>query len=183
MEIINTPTDMTPLQKRALEIYCNSANIYNDYKAISFQELSEKLEKEKTPVGKSTLQRWSKKFDFKSYLDFQIQQTMIVDVDSTVQKRAISVAVEKKLVDVQRNGELSADFYEIMENYVNQVKDDFANGKRISAEAMKFAITGATMTTGREDKLLDRIANAGTDKTSSAEMLEQHKLIELDIEE
>jgi hypothetical protein len=183
MEITNAPLEMTPVQKRALEIYCESANIYTDYKPMTFTELSEKLEKENMPVGKSTLQRWSKKFDFKSYLDLHLQQITIADASDKQQRKALSVAVEKKLVDVKRNNELTAGFCEIMEEFIQQVLEDNEKGKRISNDVMKIAITGYGITGGREDKMLDRIANAGADKITSAEMLEQHKAIEIEIED
>ena len=183
MEVSSKPIEMTPIQKRALELYCESANIYTDYKPMTFTELSEKLEKENMPVGKSTLQRWSKKFDFKSYLDLHLQQITIADASDKQQRKALSVAVEKKLVDVKRHNELTAGFCEIMEEFIQQVLEDKGKGRRISNDVMKIAITGYGITGGREDKMLDRIANAGTEKLSSAELLEQHNMIELEIEE
>jgi hypothetical protein len=150
---------------------------------MSFTELSEKLKKEKIQVSKSTLQRWSTRFEFKQYLDLHLQQTMIADVGDKKQREALTIGVKKKLVDVQRNNELTAGFCEIMEEFIYQVLNDKANGKRISSDIMKIAITGYGVTGGREDKLLDRISNAGGDKMNSDEILEQHNQIELEMED
>ena len=182
MEIANTP-QMTPEQSRALTAYCDSATIFNDYKPKTFEELSKLLKQEGIQVSSSTLQRWSKQFNWKDHLKVQLQTVMVEDKDKTIQQQALRSMVKSKLVDVKRNGELSAKFYDIMEAYVEQVKEDYENGKRISAETMKFAIAGATMTTGREDKLLDRIANSSGHKVSSDEILKRHQEIVLDIEE
>ena len=70
-----------------------------------------------------------------------------------------------------------------MELFAKQTADNFDNTGVIKRDDIKIIKDIATFTGGREDKLLDRIANAGADKITSAEMLEQHKTIEMDIEE
>jgi hypothetical protein len=183
MEIVNTPSEMTPVQKRALAIFCESATILKDYKPDTFEQISKQLEKEDLKASSSSIQRWSKKYNFDEYLNFHIQSIMINDKENNNQQKAITVAVKKSIVDITRNNELTADCYELMELFAKQTADNFDNTGVIKRDDIKIIKDIATFTGGREDKLLDRIANAGADKITSAEMLEQHKTIEMDIEE
>ena len=183
MEITNTPAEMTPIQKRALELYCESATILKDYRPDTYEQISKKLEKENLKASSSSIQRWSKKFNFDEYLQFHIQSIVINDKENNTQQKALSVAVKKSIVDIERNNELTADCYELMELFAKQTAENYDNTGVIKRDDIKIIKDIAVFTGGREDKLLDRIANAGTEKMSSAEMLEQHKLIELDIED
>ena len=182
MEIKNTPSDMSPLQKRALELYCESATMFTDYKPFTFAKLVEALEKEGLKASSSSLQRWSKKYNFDEYLKFQIQAVMIADQENPINEKALTVSVEKNLVDIKRNNELTADCYELMELFAKQVADNFDKHQVIKRDDIKIIKDIAVFTGGREDKLLDRIAEKGTEKLSSEEMMKEFDAIDVDIE-
>ncbi len=182
MEIVNTPAEMTPIQNRALTIFCESATIDKEYKPDTFEQISKQLEKEDLKASSSSIQRWSKKYNFSKYLEFHIQAIIMNDTNNSNQKKALSAAVKKSMVDINRNNELTADCYELMELFTKQVADNYDKHQIIKRDDIKIVKDIAIFTGGREDKLLDRIAEAGGDKISSEKMLEQHKLIEMDIE-
>ncbi len=183
MEITNTPVEMTPVQKRALVIYCESATILKDYRPDTFEQISKQLESEDIKASSSSLQRWSKKYKFDEYLQFHIQSIVINDTENKTQQKALSVSVVKSIVDIQRNNELTADCYELMELFAKQTADNYDRTNIIKRDDIKIIKDIATFTGGREDKLLDRIADAGGEKVSSKDILAELDTIDVDIEE
>jgi len=182
MEITNAPADMSLLQKRALTIYCESATIFNDYKPFTFARLSEELAKEGLQASSSSLQRWHKKYNFEEYLQFQIQTVIINDKENSIKDKALTISVQKSLVDINRNNELTADCYELMELFAHQVAANYDKHQVIKRDDIKIIKDIAVFTGGREDKLLDRIAERGTDKLSSEDMKKEFDAIDVDIE-
>ncbi|MCK5111045.1 MAG: hypothetical protein KAQ94_05940 [Arcobacteraceae bacterium] len=175
--------EMTPPQARALEIYCESATIENEYKPATFKEIEEKLKEEQMQGSNSAIQRWSKKFNFEGILQAQIQIVVINDEDKTTEHKALDVVVKKKLDALQVNNELTDDCYEIMGLFVKQVVNNYDNTNIIKRDDIKIIKDIATFTGGREDKLLDRIAESGGDKMTSEQQMEEFNDIVLDIEE
>lgn len=180
---MNLEFEMTQAQARALQIYCDSANIHNDYKAKTFEEIATQLKREGYKASSSSVQRWSKKFQFEEHLQIQIQSSLITDKDKKAEHNAITRDVTKKLVDIQRNNELTADCYELMELFTKQVADTYDRTGNIKRDDIKIVKDIAVFTGGREDKLLDRLANTQDEKLSSADMLEQFDTIDVEIEE
>jgi len=175
--------EMTPAQARALKIFCESANIENGYKTATFEEIANKLKSEGYQGSSSSVHRWYDKFDFESHLQAQIQLAVIDDKNQTSTTLALRAIYDKKAVDITRNNELTADGYEALEIFISSVLERLDNNKGISLNEMKLVKDIVILTSGREDKLLDRLANAGTETLSSTEILEEFESIDLDIEE
>lgn len=175
--------EMTPAQSRALKLFCESATIENGYKTDTFEEIATKLRSEGYQGSSSSVQRWHAKFDFESHLQAQIQLAVIDDKNQTSTTLALRSIDDKKAVDITRNNELTADGYEVLETFMSDVLERLDNKKAISLNEIKLVKDVVILTSGREDKLLDRLASAGTETLSSAEILEQFENIDLDIEE
>ena len=183
MEITNAPAEMTPVQKRALTIFCESATIFNDYKPSSYEQISKELEKENLKASSSSIQRWSKKYNFDEYLQYQIQAVIINDTEEAHKNNALTVSVKKSIVDISRNNELTADCYELMELFTKQVAENYDKHNVIKRDDIKIVKDIAVFTGGREDKLLDRIANQGSEKLSSEDIQKEFNEIDVEIED
>lgn len=165
---------MTPAQARALEIYLDSATLENDFSPATFEQIENLLKLENLKGSKSTIQRWSKEFNFEAALKAKMNQIVLVSSGQELQTQAQEESIKKDTVDVIRNQRLISDSYEIMELFVKQVKKTYDETKKISQDNVKIVKDIATLTTNREDKMLDRIAEFGDkdNKLSSDEILE-----------
>ncbi len=174
---------MTPSQIRAYEIYLEGSKPENDYKPTPFSKIADQLKDEGFTGSSSAIQRWSKRFMWKEQLDQQLQIIVIDDEDKTTEEKALSSVVKKRLVDINRNNELTADCYEIMELFLQQTTSNYDKNKVITREDVKIVKDIAVLTGGREDKLLDRIADAGGEKLSSDQIMDEFDAIDVDVEE
>jgi len=162
-ETLMPAASMDPNQKLALDLWLESANLFNDFKPLTDRELCEKMAERGVEVGKSTVDRWRKKFNFEGFLQMKISASIVEDAETRemIEKSSIDVAVKKTTVDVQRNGELTSMAYEILELKMKLIKKEYEATQSISLDNAKFAKDVATLTAGREDKLLDRAALMG----------------------
>jgi hypothetical protein len=174
---------MNDEQQKALDLYLESATIENDYKPLTYQQLSDELKKVGITKGKSTLQRWGATFEFEKRLENKLQTIMIDEDDKTPEQKALSKAYKKDAVTVERNSDLMAMSYEVLELIVEETLEDARNGKHIGKDRANFVKDVANLTAGREDKLLDRLANAGGDTLSSDELKEEFEMIDVEIED
>lgn len=176
-------SSMSPAQIRALDIYLESATLVRDWKPYSFEEIAKILESEELKGSSSSIQRWSKKYKFELLLQNQIKRALASMNDEKVDEKALDNQVRKQLVDIKRNNELTADAYELMELFMAQTMNDYDTTQRISSENIKIVKDIAVFTGGREDKLLDRMANIGEDKLTSEEIKKEHEAVDIEIEE
>lgn len=174
---------LDPNQKRALEIYLESATFENDYKTISCMKIEEKLKDEGFSGGKSSINRWIKDFDFKSHLELKIQTSFTKDKSIAKTTEALRKSVEKDLVTVERNSKLIANTYSILEEFASHVLHEIKEKKRFTREDIKLVKEIAVLTTGREDKMLDRLALIGSEKISSQELLEEFQNVVIELED
>jgi hypothetical protein len=174
---------MTSAQLTAFNIFCDGATPENDYKPTPFVKIAEKLKKDGLAGSSSAIQRWSKKFMWQEQLDQQLQLMVLEEDDKTTEQKALTRVVKKRLVDINRNNALTADCYEILELFAKQTADNYDKNEVITREDAKVAKDIAVLTSGREDKLLDRIAQSGGEKLSSEDLKKEFKLIDMDIEE
>ncbi len=174
---------MTVNQQKALDVYLDSATFENGYKPYTYKQLSDKLQDFDIKVGKSTLQRWSSKFSFEKHLEKKVQTILVDEADKTPEQKALAKITRKDLVTVERNAELISKGYAILDNFLDNTLEAIENNKKVSKDDIKLAKDITLMTTGREDKMMDRLANAGGDTLSSEELKEEFEMIELEIEE
>lgn len=173
---------MTSTQQIALDKYLESATLENGYKACTFKQLADDLKKENIQVGKSTLQRWAKKFNFEKHLEKKIQIIIVDEADKTPEQKALAKTIKKDMVTVEKNSELMSKSYGILERFLDDTIFALDEGKKVSRDDIKIAKDIAVLTSTREDKLLDRLSNSGSDKVSSDEIIEEFNTIDLDLE-
>lgn len=170
--------EMNTQQIKALELYLSSANFEGDYKPITFSELSKSLAKEKIEVSKSTLNRWCEKFEWKKRLELKVQEIMISDKDKNMGKKALTHAVGRTMDLFEVNRKLQEDGYSVLQSFVDKVKEDISHGKMVR-EDIKLVATIQSLTTGRDDKMFDRLAAAGGEKVNSEDVMRELGNIEL----
>ena len=158
-------------QKIALDLWLGTATLFNDFKPCTDRELCIELSHLDIDVTKSTIDRWRKKFNFEGYLQMKIAASMVDDKETRdmIEKSSLDLAVKKTTVDVQRNGELASMAYEILELKMQLIVKEYEVTKSISLDNAKFAKDVAALTTGREDRLLDRSALMGAAELISKE--------------
>ncbi|WP_151946592.1 hypothetical protein [Aliarcobacter butzleri] len=172
-----------PNQIRALQIYLDSATYDNDYKPFSCVKISEQLEEEGLEGSKSAVNRWINDFDFKSHLELKIQTSFSKDKSLARTTETMRQAVEKDLVTVERNGKLISSTYAILEKYTENVLENIERTGRYVRDDIKLVKEIAILTTGREDKMLDRLASLGGDKVSSDKLLQEFNEVEIELED
>lgn len=170
-------------QIRALEIYLDNATYENDYKPASCLKIAEQLKNENLEGSKSSVNRWINEFDFEAHLELKIQASFTQDKSIARTTDNMRKAVEKDLVSVERNGKLIAATYEILEKYTEHVLENIEKTNRFVRDDIKLVKEIAVLTTGREDKMLDRLANIGNDKITSEQLLKEFNDVIIEIEE
>lgn len=182
-----TPSaQMNHEQRKAMDVWLASASLDNNFETIPDRALSDVLREEyNIEVSKSSIERWRNKFSWQSFLDLKVASAVVTDEEKMDDiKNSVGIeAAKTTLVDVRRNGELNALAYSILFGELEEIKDKQLKGKRITLDEAKLAKDVATMTSGREDKLMDRAAFMGTAKLLSADDIKEalkHTIIEFD---
>jgi hypothetical protein len=103
---------------------------------------------------------------------------MISDKDKTMGKKALTHAVGRTMDMFETNRKLQEDGYEVLQSFVGKVKEDIAKGKMIR-EDIKLVVAIQSLTTGRDDKMFDRLAAAGGEKVNSEDVMKEFANIEL----
>lgn len=158
-------------QKIALDVWLGTATLFNDFKPISDRDLCVELSHIDVEVSKSTIERWRKKFNFEGHLQNKISASMVNDASTRelIAKSASDAVVEKTIVDIERNGKLSGMAYSILEAKAEMIMLKYEATKIVSDNDAKIAVQIAQLTTGREDRMLDRAAMLDTAKLISKE--------------
>lgn len=176
---------MNEQQQLALLIYLESATLFNDFKPATDREISDELAKREISVGKSTIDRWRKKFNFEAHLQNKISASMINDkeVRDLIEKSASDEVIKKTIVDVERNSTLASNAYEILERKSELILKKYDMTQQISNEDAKLALSIAQLTTGREDRMLDRAAMMDAAKlVSKDDVLKQLEMTDIEVE-
>jgi arginine repressor len=174
---------ITKPQARAMEIYLASATYMNEFKPTSFKKISEQLKKEGLSGSESAVQRWCQKLKWKRILKHQQQIMIVPDDEKSTEEKAVSKAIKTKLVDLERNSIVTAQCYDLMEDYIDQVRENKDKTGFIHRDDIKIVKDIAVFTAGREDRFLDRVAEHGGEKITSNDLKEQFKQIDIDIED
>jgi len=173
---------MLPNEKRGFDLYIESATFENGFIPLSFAKIAEKLKEEQYSGSKASVHRWSKKYKWEEQLHLKRQKAILVaGGDKDIQEKAISVLDEKTKVDVERNAILIGGSYDVMEGFIEKVKAEMARGI-YKLDNIKLAKDIAVLVTGREDKMLDRLADMGADRLSSQDLKAEFEAIEVDFE-
>jgi hypothetical protein len=169
----------------ALEIYLSSATLENDFTPISYGKIRNEMISQGYETSTSAIGRWAKKNNWAVALENKINTAYAVNTQSLQEVSALAQtqAVKQTAVDVARNSELISSSYEVLELYVKQVKDDFEKKGRLNQDDVKIVKDIATLTSTREDKMLDRIANTPDKKIDSDQILEELSFVDIEIDE
>ncbi len=175
-------TPQEPNQIRALEIYLETATFDNGYKPSSLEKIANLIKSENLEASSSSIGRWKKLFSFEKHLDLKMQTEYLAKNGDDVKNKAISTATQETVDRFKTNGNLIDDLYIVASCFVDKVKEDIGNNNYIRDD-IKLAKDLLILTTGREDKMLDRLANTPTETVSSDDILKQIAEIEVDIED
>ena len=170
-----------PNQIRALDIFLDSAVFENGYKPLSLAKIAEQLKNEGFDASSSSVGRWRILYHFDKRLELKISTIALKDEESDIKAKAITNSTKETIDRFKVNGELIDDIYTLVQCFINKVKEDVANN-RFNREDIKILKDLLLLTTGREDKMLDRLANAPAETVSSEDILAQINSIDVDIE-
>lgn len=171
-------------QRRALDIYLESATPDNNFKPKSCVKISEDLYTEGFEnCSKSQVNRWIGLFNFKKRLDEKIELAYISTDSKEISTKVRHKSTQDIAERLKTNGELTDDLYFLVRCFIEDAQKDIAANKRIDKDRMKIIKDLLVLTTTREDKLLDRFANQGGDKLSSEDLKAEFAQIELHIED
>jgi hypothetical protein len=179
----NLLTDMTPDQRVALEQYLL---VDEDYNPPSFKELSKRMLECGYQVSDSTLQRWSKKFEFEKYLKQQIDALVLADEERSKEIAAAAgdENFKRTLLSLEDNAELTHGAYKGLKVYLKQVNDKVARNEKVTQDEVKILIKIYAIASARDDKLLDRKTYlAGVERLTKSDLLAQLSNTDIDMEE
>ena len=171
-----TPTaQMNHEQRKAMDVWLASASLDNNFETITDRALSDVLKEEYSiEASKSTIERWRNRFSWQSFLDLKVASAVVND-EKTMESisKAVGIDVVKTtVVDVKRNASLNSVAYAVMEHELKRIYEKAILGKALSIDEIKYAKDVATLTSGREDRLVDRLAlMGGGDKVSRDDFL------------
>lgn len=177
---------MNEIQSAALKIYLEHADMNNGFEELSDRQLAARLALAGHEVGKSTIGRWKEAFGFKAQLSAKVQAAISGDpkLQGMISKSGNDAALQKTVVDLTRNNNLTADCYDILESFVEIKQTQIENGKGLSTADVKLVIQIASLTTGREDRMLDRRAMlTAADMLSKEDVLQAFSTVKVEVED
>jgi len=180
--------NMNEKQKRAFDMWLDSADFESDFKTLSLPKLAEALREEGIETSTSALGRWKLKFKWDEALKAKITAATIKEGEAKdlIEKSSISESTQKILDDFEANEKLKSDSYDLLQLQMVHYQKKIKSGKKFSKEEERFLLKVLEITSNREDKLLDRQALlAATKLTSSEEVLRalNDEVIDLEVEE
>ena len=154
---------MNEKQQAALKIYRESATIFNDYTPDSDAVIAIKMKEAGWESSKTSVERWRKQFDFKAQLGLRVSASLTQDkqVRDLIAKAGDDALIDKTVVDLERNNKLTSKCYEILEAKADLVLEQYKKTQVITQKDAELAIKIASLTAGREDRMLDRKAMLG----------------------
>ena len=101
-----------------------------------------------------------------------------------IAKAGDDALIDKTVVDLERNNKLTSKCYEILEAKADLVLEQYKKTQVITQKDAELAIKIATLTAGREDRMLDRKAMLGAaELISKQDVLSQFSEIEIEVED
>ncbi len=149
---------MNEVQKVALEYWLSGVTFENDFKPHSDQKTSDYMKSIGHKVSKSGIFKWRKRYNWQKELDFRIKQLTSEDqkVRNSLAEVVKDEAVQKTIVDLERNKELLGRGYEILELKCKLIMEQYRINKKISEKDARLALEITRLAANREDRMLDR---------------------------
>lgn len=176
---------MNETQQKAFEIYLESATFESDYKPISEEQLASKLEALGLKGSSSSINRWKKDFNWVQALQNKVTLAMSEDKQTRnlLQRSSLETVVKNTKVDIERNNVLLAASYEIMEGEAKRIVAKQREAGTLSDEDFERAKFISTLSAGRSDKMLDRLAIMPPEAVSAQQLLSRLNGVKVEFEE
>lgn len=176
---------MNETQQKAFEIYLDSATFETDYKPISEEQLAAKLDALGLKGSSSSINRWKKDFNWVQALQNKVTLAMSEDKQTRnlLQKSSLETVVKNTKVDIERNNVLLAASYEIMEGEARRIVNKQRETGMVSADDFERAKFISTLSSGRSDKMLDRLAIMPPEAVSAQQILSRLNEITIEVED
>jgi hypothetical protein len=148
-------------QKKAFDYWIESATFENDFRPVTLPELAKWCESVGIKTSKSALGRWKKKFDWDAQLELKITASAAKgEAKQLVNESSLSTTVEKSNDDFEKNSEAKDLTYALLIHDLKILMEKIQSGGKTSDKDKRFYLKALEILAGREDKLLDRIANS-----------------------
>ena len=176
---------MNETQQKAFEIYLESATFESDYKPISEEQLASKLEALGLKGSSSSINRWKKDFNWVQALQNKVTLAMSEDKQTRnlLQRSSLQMVVKNTKVDIERNNVLLDASYEIMESETKRIVARQRETGTLSAEDFERAKFISTLSAGRSDKMLDRLAIMPPEAVSAEQLLSRLNGVKVEFED
>nr|DAR91281.1 MAG TPA: hypothetical protein [Caudoviricetes sp.] len=176
---------MNETQQKAFEIYLESATFESDYKPISEEQLASKLEALGLKGSSSSINRWKKDFNWVQALQNKVTLAMSEDKQTRnlLQRSSLETVVKNTKVDIERNNVLLAASYEIIEGEAKRIVAKQRETGTLSDEDFERAKFISTLSAGRSDKMLDRLAIMPPEAVSAQQLLSRLNGVKVEFEE
>jgi hypothetical protein len=177
--------EMTQAQKRALELWLESADLQNNFNPMTERKLAERLQAEGYQISDSQINRIKQKFGWKNLLEAKVTASVSDDsqVVAVFENAALESVIQNTKIDAKRVEVLQASTHEAMEILMGKILKKLREGKELNKEETKTIIAIAQYSAVVKDKILERINNMGAQTLTSMEIKESLKKVELEFEE
>lgn len=172
-------------QARAYELFLGAAKAENNFTPMTERKISEQLKSEGMDISCSCINRWKARFKWNEGLQTAINAALGSDaaLKNAVQKSAANSLVKATRVTTAALGELLGLTYDILKEEAVQMRQKQLEGIPLSYNDKNLARDIARLAGEREDRMLDRLANAPTAVVTAAEVLAELKEVTIDIAE
>ncbi|MDR0666306.1 MAG: hypothetical protein LBF71_02730 [Campylobacteraceae bacterium] len=176
--------EMSAAQKRALELWLESAELQNNFTPMTERKLAERLQAEGYQMSDSQINRVKQKFGWKALLEAKVTASVSdsAEVVTVFENAGLESVIKNTKIDAQRVEILQASTHEAMEILMGRILKKLREGKELNKEETKTIIAIAQYSAVVKDKILERINNLGTHTISSDEIKKQLESVELEFE-
>ena len=149
---------MDTIQKTARDFWLGGISFENDFKPNSDLKTSEYMKSIGHTVSKSGIFKWRKRYDWNKDLEFRVKQLTSEDKKVKASLGAVikDEAVQKTIVDLERNKCLLGQGYEILEIKRRLIMKTYRLTGKISEKDTQLALQITKLSADREDRMMDR---------------------------
>ncbi len=174
---------MSEAQRLAYEIYVESPCVANDWTPITEKALQAKLKEAGFSVGAGSISRWKKKFKWAQALEAKLAIALASDDSKEIVKSsALKTATKNTQISIETNNTLLNAAYDIAENELFILREK-SNAGALEMKDFKKFIELFKLTSERDDRMLDRLANIPRANIDASQILNQLEVIDIEVEE
>lgn len=174
---------MSEAQRLAYEIYVESPCVANDWTPITEKALQAKLKEAGFSVGAGSINRWKKKFKWAEALEAKLAIALASDDSKEIVKSsALKTATKNTQISIETNNTLLNAAYDIAQNELFILREK-SNAGALEMKDFKKFIELFKLTSERDDRMLDRLANIPRVNIDASQILNQLEVIDIEVEE